>query len=104
MNEMNTKLLKQFIKNDIEYTSFTLCNALKIENIETVEYSLKELLDLGYIKTIHKDLDYISYRITPIGRDYFKNKRISIFDKYIFQIILSLISFVLGLITGLILQ
>ena len=104
MNEMNEKLLKRFIKNDIEYTSFTLCNALKIENIEAIEYSLNELLNLGYIKTVHNNLDYISYRITPLGRDYFKDKYISIFDKYIFPIILSIISFVLGLISGLLLK
>lgn len=104
MNEMNEKLLKQFIKDDIEYTSFTLCNALKIENIEAVEYSLEELLSLGYIKIIHKNLDYISYRISPFGRDYFKNKSKTIFDKYIFPIILSVISFVLGLISGLLLK
>ena len=104
MNEFNTKLLKQFIKSEIEYTSFTLCNDLKIENIDAVENSLKDLLSLGYIKIVHEDLDYVSYRLTPIGRDYFKNKSKNIFDKYIFKIILSLISFVLGLISGLLLR
>ena len=104
MNEFNKKLLKQFIKDDIEYTSFTLCNFLKIENIDAVENSLKDLLSLDYIKIVHQDLDYVSYRITPTGRDYFKNKSKNIFDKYIFPIILSVISFVLGLISGLLLK
>ena len=74
LNGINIKLLKQFVKNDTEYTSTTICNSLNITNIDEVENSLEELLELGLIKIAHKDILYTSYKLTPTGRDYFKNK------------------------------
>lgn len=103
--DKNAKLiLKQFIKDDREYTDINLAHFLQIDDLDSINKSINDLLELNLIKIKYSDLNYTSYILTNKGKFYFKNNFKDKFDKYLFPIILAVITYLLGLISGLILK
>lgn len=101
LDKFTKQVLKYFIKVDNEQTIFTIANELKCANIGNIDRAIDTLLENNCIKVSHKDSNCTKYSLTNYGKFFFKNNFKICFDKYLFPIILSLISFVLGLISGL---
>lgn len=105
MLDKNDELvLEQFLKDDKEYTDTTLAYLLQIDNLDLIDKALNNLLELNLIKIKYQDITYTSYVLTNKGKFYYKNAFKEKFDKYIFPIILSVISYLLGLLSGLALR
>lgn len=104
LDKFSKSVLKQFVKRDINYTNITLCHYLKIDDSDKVDKSLNILLELDLIKIKSKDLNCIIYCLTNKGRNYFKTLNNENFNKYWFPIITSTISYILGIITNLLLK
>ena len=84
----------------------TLFNILKW-NYDRLDNVINSLLKEKLIKSMVVD-DVTRYKVSNLGTQYIesflKSKSKDFFDKYLFPIILSIISFVLGLISSLILK
>ena len=105
MLDKNDKLiLEQFLKDDKGYTDTTLAHFLQIDDLDLIDKAINNLLELQFIKIKHQDITYTSYVLTNKGKFYYKNQFNEKFDKYIFPIILSVISYLLGLLSGLALR
>lgn len=59
------------------------------------------LLELGCIKIVYQDLSFRTCELTNKGRMYFKILKQERFNKYWFPILTSVISYILGLLTNL---
>lgn len=104
MDKLTKKVLKQFINQDKCYTPVTMCNNLKIDDINSIETCFEYLLELNFIKTEYYDLDTKIYSLTYLGKNYFKNSRSVKFEKYWFPILTAIISYLLSLVSSLILK
>lgn len=103
--DKNAKLvLEQFIKDNREYTDVNLAHFLQISDLDLIDKAINDLLELQLIKIKYSDLDYTSYVLTNKGKFYFQTNFKDKFDKYLFPIILSVISYLLGLVSGLIVK
>lgn len=104
LDKIDKLVLKQFLKDDKEYTDVTLAHFLKIDDLDLIDRAINNLIELQLIKIKYQDFAYTSYVLTNKGKFYFKNLFKEKFDKYIFPIILSVISYLLGLLSGLVLR
>lgn len=101
LDKFSKEVLKYFIKMDNEQTTFTIACALKCNDTDKVDKAIESLLETNCIKVSYRDITCIKYLLTNKGKFFFKNNFKINFDKYLFPIIMSLISFGLGLISGL---
>lgn len=101
LDKIATKVLKYFIEKDNEQTSFTIACGLNLDDVGKINKAIETLLEIGCIKVSYRDLTCTKYSLTNKGKFFFKNKFKISFDKYLFPIILSLITFGLGLLSGL---
>lgn len=105
MIDSNAKLvLEQFIKNDRTYTDINLAHFLNIDDLDLINKAINDLLELKLIRIKIQNIDYTSYELTNKGKFYFKNDFKNKFDKYLFPFILAVITYLLGLISGLLLR
>lgn len=104
MLDKNSNLvLKKFIKNNKPFTDSTLAFSLQLD-LEDVDKAIDNLLELELIKINYQDTTYTTYILTNKGKFYLKTKFKEKFDKYLFPIILAVVTYLLGLVSGLILR
>ena len=104
LDKNDTLVLEQFLKDNKEHTDVTLAHFLQITDIELIDTALDHLLELQLIKIKHQDTTYTSYVLTNKGKIYYNNQFKEKFDKYVFPIILAVITYLLGLLSGLALK
>lgn len=103
MDNLTKIVLKKFIETDISYSCLSMASALNLNNINEVDKSLNILLETDCIKVEYQDLSFTTYSLTNKGRTYFKTHKSEQFQKYWFPIITSVISYILSLITDILL-
>lgn len=111
LDKNSKKVLRYFIKTDSPQDKYTIaCNVkfYKIDEnklVDTADKCIDILLECEYIK-INKAVigSSITYKLTNLGRHYFKISKENTFYKYWYPIITALISFVLSTIVNLLLK
>lgn len=102
MLDKNSKIiLKYFINNDTQYSELSMCTATQFKDLDKMILIFDNLLELGCIKIVYQDLSFRTCRLTNKGRTYFKILKQERFNKYWFPILTSAISYILGLLTNL---
>ena len=102
MLDKNSKIvLKYFISNDAHYSELSMCMAIQFENLDKMILIFDNLLELGCIKIKYQDLSFRTCELTNKGRMYFKIRKQERFNKYWFPILTSAISYILGILTNL---
>lgn len=102
MLDKNSKIiLKHFIDNNTQYSELSMCMAIQFKDLDKMIIIFDNLLELGCIKIVYQDLSYRTCELTNKGRMYFKIQRQERFNKYWFPILTSAISYILGLLTNL---
>lgn len=103
LDELTKIVLKKFIETDKSYSCIEMALALNISEVEQIETSFNTLLEIECIKIKYQNLSYTNYSLTNKGRTYFKTRKSEQFQKYWFPIITSVISYLLGLLTDILL-
>lgn len=101
LDKFSKKVLKCFILNDKEYTINTIFNDLELKTdneYNQLSKSLKVLLECKLIRYNTKYQSYKSYVLTNTGRHFFSTNRSNFFFKYLYPILLSVITLLLSLI------
>lgn len=102
MLDKNSKIvLKYFISNDVHYSELNMCMAIQFKDLDKMILIFDNLLELGCIKIVYQDLSFRTCELTNKGRLYFKILKQERFKKYWFPILTSVISYILGLLTNL---
>lgn len=94
-------ILKYFINNDTQYSELSMCMTIQFKDLDKMILIFDNLLELGCIKIMYQDLSSRTCKLTNKGRTYFKKLKQERFNKYWFPILTSVISYILGLLTNL---
>lgn len=103
MDKYSKLVLEKILKDSKQFTDSTLAFLLNLD-LKIIDEAINNLLELELIRVYHQDSTYTSYILTNKGKMYYKTKFKESFDKYLFPIILAVITYLLGLVSGLILR